>query len=138
MIAETSAEFCIALISATSSCSELSELMGSQPDVGWTKGDSHSLLGDNRPYRFTRWGLEERARESDDDWEAIDRLIARCSHLEPALVTLPVGVSVVFQIFLTQDNDVFGFHLSVPQCAFMARIRASIDMSIVVKLATAG
>src|SRR5262249_32060150 len=96
------------------------------------KGTSFIYRGRERHRRFSRWAVVERDGDIEDWRTTVERLIDRLRPIEPAFRGLPSEVRVGLTMFITEDNDVFGFGLDRHQVEFMASIGAELDMSLVV------
>lgn len=134
MTSERECELCIAVLSDEVGHPELSAKIGSVPDQAWSKGDRYLRMGVERTYQFSRWAVVERASGDDNDWSAaVHRLLARVAPIRETLSSLAPSAVVRFQVFLTENNNVFGFGLTADQLAFLTSVGAALDISVVVE-----
>lgn len=125
---------CVAVYSETHTSRELADALRQvPPDISWNGGEEFTLYRTTRTRQSSRWAVVERAGDIQDWRDTVERLIHRLRPAEEAFRTLPADVVVALEIFLTEDNDVFGFGLDRGQIEFMSKIGAALDMSVVVK-----
>ena len=133
-----SSEVFLVVDSDSLSADELEVILCAPPDECWNVGDAYYVAGKRKVCKFNRWSIVERTSDSSQVEDAADRLVARLMPIENKLLALPAGQRVAFSICLNQESTVFGIGLSAQTMAFIGRIGAELDISVVVNRARVG
>jgi hypothetical protein len=126
-------EVFVVLDSEHHTAGELAALVGAPADESWSKGETFTLLGKERRRTFSRWAVGERDDDVANREMTTNRLIDRLRRLQDALRSVPDEINVSLTMYITEDNDVFGFGLDKAQMQFFASIGAELNVSFVVR-----
>ncbi len=113
---------------------QLREHIGLDADSSWNMGDSRGPAAAGLKHRFSRWSIDDHARDSIELDAALDRLFARIDKVEHRLRSLPDSVRRALVFMVTESNSVFGFGVAQGHVRRAAAIGAEIDMSVVVSM----
>lgn len=122
----------LAVESDDHSSADLDTLIGLDGDERWDRGSTYKVGGKEKSNKFSRWAIAEYAAEGEFHDLLVERLVKRARPFEQRFRQLPKGVRLVFSVYRTGTDTVFGFGLAVPQLQFLASIGAEVDLSFVV------
>jgi hypothetical protein len=111
----------------------LASILALPADEGWDVGQIYrpSRRSPEQRYQFSRWALRELAASLDELPAALEALIRRVQPLEHAFHRLPAGTTVSMTLFVTETHTVVGMGISADTISLLARIRAGIEISLV-------
>lgn len=122
----------IVVSSDTCTSVQLTQLLDLSPDVSWEEGETFFFYGKERRRRANLWSVRESDGDIEDWRTTVDRLLARVRPVADRFRALPEATYVALQLFITENNAVFGVRLDRRHIEFMSSIRAELDMSVVV------
>ena len=122
----------LAVESVEHSSADLGALIGLAPDEKWDRGSSYKMGEKEKTNKFSRWAIAEHAADGEFHDVVVERLVGRARPFEQQFRQLPKGVRLLFSIYRTGADTVFGFGLAVPQLQFLANIGAEVNLSFVV------
>jgi len=113
---------------------ELEEILLIRPDESWSRGENYkpSPHAKDQQYQFSRWALTEIAPSLDDLPKATRALLNRVEEYFGNFLNLPDGSRVALTLFADETQSVIGTGFDWDVIQFLARIRAEIDVSLIV------
>lgn len=113
---------------------ELEEILLIRPDECWSRGENYkpSPHTKEQQYQFSRWALTEIASSLDDLPETIRALFNRVEERSGNFLNLPDDSRVALTLFVDEIQTVIGTGFDWDVIQFLAKIRAEIDVSLVV------
>ena len=113
---------------------ELEEILLIRPDECWSRGENYkpSPHTKEQQYQFSRWALTEIASSLDDLPETIRALFNRVEERSGNFLNLPDDSRVALTLFVDEIQTVVGTGFDWDVIQFLAKIRAEIDVSLVV------
>jgi hypothetical protein len=112
----------------------LASVLSLPADEGWDVGQSYrpSRSAPEQQYQFSRWALRETVTSLDELSVALAALAQRVQAIEHTFQHLPAGTTVSLTLFVTETDTVMGMGIAADVVALLARIRAGIEISLVV------
>lgn len=113
---------------------ELEEILLVRPDEYWSRGENYkpSPHTEDQQYQFSRWALTEIAPSLNDLPEAIRALLNRVEEYVGNFLNLPDDSRVALTLFVDETQTVIGTGFDWDVIQFLAKMRAEIDISLVV------
>jgi hypothetical protein len=113
---------------------ELEGILLIRPDECWSRGENYkpSPHAKERQYQFSRWALREIAPSLDDLPETVRVLLNRVEECSGKFLNLPDDSRVALTLFVDETQTVIGTGFDWDVIQFLAKIRAEIDVSLVV------
>ena len=113
---------------------ELEKILSIRADESWSRGDSYTSSPNSgvRRYKFSRWAIKEMASSLDDLPEAIQRLFRRLDGYVDNFLLLPEEARVALTLLVDETQSVIGTGFDFHVIQFLAKIRAEVDISLVV------
>lgn len=113
---------------------ELEKILSVRPDECWCRGENYkpSPRAAIQQYQFSRWAITEMAPSLDDLSETILVLLKRVEKYTDNFSNLPYDSRIALTLFVDETQTVIGTGFDADVIQFLARLRAEIDVSLVV------
>lgn len=120
--------------------SELAKILTLQADECWDVGQSYkpTPTSSQQRYQFSRWALRTVVGCLDELNDAICVMTRRIQSIEQQFHLLPSDSTVSLTLFVTEIDTVIGMGIDAETIKLLARIRAGIEISLVVSSGDGG
>lgn len=113
---------------------DLEKLLTLRPDETWNVGQTYkpSPHSSEQRYRFTRWAIRAIGASVDDLPYTVREIANRIQGVEQRFLMLPRDATVSLTLFVTEIDTVIGMGIDPETIKLLARIKAGLEVSLVV------